>query len=110
MCPSLKSVLPATPATGFSEITNYNLESEDVLPGDDTDLVASILTGADGLGEKKFVTTEGNSHLIEPFMDSRHYQSSSDHWPKRSSRLLYTCVKRFSFSSPICLRNTSRTN
>jgi len=67
--------IPGTPAAGFSDITNYNLESEDIEEGNDSSLVASILTGAGGLGEETFVPTEGNSHLIEPFMDSLSMQS-----------------------------------
>ena len=67
--------IPGTPAAGFSDITNYNLESEDIEEGNDSSLVASILTGAGGLGEETFIPTEGNSHLIEPFMDSLSMQA-----------------------------------
>jgi pimeloyl-ACP methyl ester carboxylesterase len=67
--------LPETPDPDFSSITNYNLESEDLVPGNDSSLVASIITGAGSLGEETFVTTEGNSHLMEPFMDSLSIQA-----------------------------------
>lgn len=46
------------------------LRSEDVAPGDDTDAVASELTGTEHYSAPINVTTEANSHVIEPFMDS----------------------------------------
>jgi Ca2+-binding RTX toxin-like protein len=62
--------LPNPPASSFSGLNIHVLESEDVAPGDDVSFVASVLTGAQVLGSQTLVTTEPNSHLIEPFMDS----------------------------------------
>lgn len=62
--------LPVEPATSFSAPTLYNLESEDLAPGDDQSVVSSAFTGSKVLGTETFITTEANSHLIEPLMDS----------------------------------------
>ena len=47
-----------------------SLRSEDVAPGDDTDIISSEKTGTEHYPAAINVTTEANSHVIEPFMDS----------------------------------------
>ena len=69
---SLFAAFGATPAAGFSNITS--LVSEDSVPGDDRDVVTSGLTGT-RFAPDIDVTTEVNSHVIEPFMDSIAVQS-----------------------------------
>jgi len=62
----IRSVL-GTPAGAF---TVHNLESEDSSPGNDFSVVASVFTGAGGLGTAVLVGTEVNSHSIEQIMDA----------------------------------------
>ncbi len=56
--------------------TLHNLASEDSAPGDDTSLVHSIFSGAQGLGEETLVTTEVNSHAIEQITDALALQAT----------------------------------
>ncbi|HXF65554.1 MAG TPA: hypothetical protein VNK67_02490 [Burkholderiales bacterium] len=58
--------------TGFNL---HNLESEDIAPGNDVSIVSSVLTGAQRLGPETFISTEANSHLIEPFLDGLALQA-----------------------------------
>ncbi|MFY9316421.1 MAG: calcium-binding protein [Burkholderiales bacterium] len=62
----------ANPVPAFSQITS--LISEDTVPGDDISIVPSIITGT-RYGTDLLVTTELNSHVIEPIMDSVAPQS-----------------------------------
>lgn len=55
--------------------TVASLRSEDLAPGDDTDVVASALTGADKYGVPTELPTEENNHVIEPFMDALALQA-----------------------------------
>jgi len=48
----------------------HNLRSEDLIPGDDRDVIASRLTGGGIYPKAEDIATEANSHLIEPFMDA----------------------------------------
>ncbi|RLJ61235.1 hypothetical protein [Sulfurisoma sediminicola] len=66
----MKSYLPQQPASSFAGLTLHNLDSEDSVPGDDASLVAGYFTNATIYGDKTLVTTEGNSHLIEPLTDN----------------------------------------
>src|SRR6185369_8674335 len=63
----LHSVGAAAPGVGFNNVLMF--DSEDQAPGDDTSIVSSMLTGIN-FGPVTTVTTEANSHVIEPFMDS----------------------------------------
>ncbi len=47
-----------------------NLVAEDLVPGDDGNLVSSLVTGADRLPAPINIPIEPNSHVIEPLMDS----------------------------------------
>ncbi len=67
--------LDTPPAASFGQVTIHNLESEDLDPANDMSLVASVIAGAQVYGEETFVTTERNSHLIEPFMDNLALQA-----------------------------------
>jgi len=67
--------LPVPPANSFSQDSIYNLESEDIAPGNDRSIVASVITGAQNLPPETFIPTERNSHMIEPFMDSLSLQA-----------------------------------
>ena len=67
--------LPSSPASSFGQVSIHNLESEDIAPGNDASVVASIITGAGSLPSETFIPTERNSHMIEPFMDSLSMQS-----------------------------------
>lgn len=71
----LGNYLPTPPAASFALATIHNLESEDLDPVNDPSLVASIISGTQVYGEETFVTTERNSHLIEPLMDSLALQA-----------------------------------
>jgi len=57
-------------ASDFSGLNIFNLESEDVAPGNDGSFVSSVITGQQVLGQETLVITEPNSHVIEPSMDS----------------------------------------
>ena len=46
-----------------------NLTTEDILPGDDADVVSSRLTGAEKYGAPVEVPSEADSHAMEVFMD-----------------------------------------
>ena len=60
------------PSSGFNNVSMF--DSEDQAPGDDTSLVSSVLSG-ELYGPLTLVTTEANSHVIEPFMDSLSLQA-----------------------------------
>ena len=55
------------PSSGFNNVSMF--DSEDQAPGDDTSVVSSLITGSP-YGPLQTVTTEANSHVIEPFMES----------------------------------------
>lgn len=57
-------------ATSFGSVTINSLESEDLEPGDDIDLISGVLTGEQQASQEVTVAAEANSHLIEPFMDA----------------------------------------
>ncbi len=58
------------PAETFTELSPrlYNLESEDSAPGDDVEIVSSIITGQPA-GEEIFIRVENTSHSMDQFMD-----------------------------------------
>ena len=62
--------LLAEAADSFNEVRVTNLESEDLAPVDDVSLVSSVLSGTQILGPESFVSTEANSHVIEPLTDA----------------------------------------
>ncbi len=55
--------------------TVINLRTEDVAPGDDTNIVASRITGAHRYPAPIEIPIEANSHVIEPFMDGLALQA-----------------------------------
>ena len=67
--------IPTPPANSFGQVSIHNLESEDIASGNDSSIVASVITGAHNLPPETFIPTERNSHMIEPFMDSLSMQS-----------------------------------
>lgn len=73
--PYVRSAFGTSPASSFDGLTIYNIESEDSAPGNDLSIVSSVITGSQILGAETFITTEGNSHLIEPLMDSLALQA-----------------------------------
>ena len=66
----MSDLLPSIPASSFDGLPIHSLESEDLTSGDDISLISSVLSNQNVIGVTQDVTTEGNSHLIEPFMDS----------------------------------------
>lgn len=62
----------ANPAAEFRNVLMF--DSEDQAPGDDTSFVSSLIAGQ-LYGSLTNVTTEANSHVIEPFMDSLALQA-----------------------------------
>ena len=58
-----------TPALSFTDILINNLQAEDSAPGDDTNLVASLLTGIPA-GLVQDIRVENNSHSMDQLMDS----------------------------------------
>lgn len=73
--PYVRSAFGVSPASSLNGLRIYNVESEDSAPGNDLSIVSSVITGSQVLGEEAFITTEGNSHLIEPLMDSLALQA-----------------------------------
>jgi Ca2+-binding RTX toxin-like protein len=69
------SPLSGGASASFDGLARYNFESEDLAPQDDISLVSSVLTADTALGYRADVTTERDSHLIEPFMDSLSLQA-----------------------------------
>ena len=67
--------LPMPPATSFTQLPIHTLESEDIDPLPDFNIVPSVITGAQIFGTESIVSTERNSHMIEPFMDSLALQA-----------------------------------
>lgn len=67
--------LTVPPAANFSNLNIHTLESEDIDNLPDINIVPSVITGAQVFGNETIVTTERNSHLIEPIMDSLALQS-----------------------------------
>ncbi|MEX0958666.1 MAG: calcium-binding protein [Burkholderiales bacterium] len=59
-----------TPVSSFQALQIHSIESEDLAPGDDLSLVASVLTNQQVLGDSTHVPTESNSHVIEPLTDA----------------------------------------
>jgi Ca2+-binding RTX toxin-like protein len=57
-------------AASLSTPAVVRVVSEDVAPGEDLDIVAGAFTGAYRYGSAIQVTTEANSHVIEPLMDA----------------------------------------
>lgn len=57
------------PALTFADVTVFNLEAEDSAPGNDTNLVASLMTGVPA-GIVHDIRTENNSHSMDQLMDS----------------------------------------
>jgi Ca2+-binding RTX toxin-like protein len=64
-------------ASSFAEVASrtYTIESENLAPGNDASAVAGVFTNAQSLPPETFITTERNSHLIEPMMDSLAMQA-----------------------------------
>ena len=67
--------LTSPPAPSFNSAVIHTLESEDLDPAPDVNIVPSVITGAQVFGAETLVTTERNSHMIEPFMDSLALQA-----------------------------------
>ncbi len=59
----------------FPGLTIHNLKGEDLDPGDDRDIVASALTGANIYPAPIDIPEEPNSHVMEPLMDSLALQA-----------------------------------
>jgi Ca2+-binding RTX toxin-like protein len=59
----------AQPAFSFADVPIFNLEAEDSAPGDDTNLVASLVTGIPA-GIVQDIRVENNSHSMDQMMDS----------------------------------------
>ena len=69
---NLFSQFGATPTAQFNNVSMF--DSEDQTPGNDTSVVSSLIAGK-LYGPLANVTTEENSHVIEPFMDSLSLQA-----------------------------------
>ena len=65
--------LTTPPLADFGNISV--MVSEDSVPGDDGSGVSSTLITGTQPGTQQFITTEQNSHMIEPFMDSLAVQA-----------------------------------
>ncbi|MGH8120600.1 MAG: hypothetical protein ACRESK_08310, partial [Gammaproteobacteria bacterium] len=57
-----------SPALSFADVPIYNLQAEDSVPGNDTNLVASLLTGIPA-GLVQDIRVENNSHSMDQLMD-----------------------------------------
>jgi len=69
---ALSQIVTALRGTGAAQGAPVvvNLRTEDIVPGDDTSVVASRITGADRYPTPIDMPSEANSHVIEPFMDA----------------------------------------
>ncbi|TNG02744.1 MAG: hypothetical protein EP297_00840, partial [Gammaproteobacteria bacterium] len=67
--------IPSSPKEYFDPDIIHSVETESSAYGDDISIVSGILTNQLEAGLAHDVPSEGNSHLIEPFMDSLALQS-----------------------------------
>jgi len=68
-------ITSSTPAANFNDVTIHALESENIDPSQDVDIVSGAITGAQIFSPEILVSTERNSHQVQPFMDSLALQS-----------------------------------
>lgn len=78
--------LDTPPAASFESLGAsgrlYSMVSEDEIPGNDNSVVSSFITGTPASSQQS-ITTERDSHMIEPIMDALAIQAQWNKWGQR---------------------------